>query len=337
MSNKKHFKKNIYLQEGSNGLILLSLAMFQKPTLYIIYLLFYAFISNAQTQLTVRSFAEGFYRPATGKMVAVVDPVNSPLICDTADIALLNDTNYSTEYCARVVINTDGYGVCTIPSSLNGRSFIVGLKYRNTLHLYSNTSKLINGQPVLVDLTDPINCSGNPVVILGFAMAASGEISSAALGIDYYDGILEVQDLADLENSIYFQDTGYVITDLTGDGIVDSLDYYIELNNTNSTLVDYYISDCSLLTTSILETEKEVFHLFPNPAVSNFSIHFNHLYASLKIEMFNSTGQLVFSRNYENEQEVKIDCSRIENGLYYFLINNDEIKVSGKIMLLNSF
>ncbi len=309
--------------------------MFQRPVLYIIYLLFFAFVSNAQTQLTVRSFAEGFYRPATGKMVAVVDPVNSPLICDTADIALLNDTSFLTEYCARVVINTDGYGVCTIPSTMNGRSFIVGLKYRNTLHLYSNTSKLINGQPVFVDLTDPLNCCGNPVVFQGVAMAASGEISSAALGLGFYDGIMEGQDMADMENSIYFQDTGYVITDLTGDGLVDSLDYFIELNNTNFTLVDCYVSDCNLLPTNIFETQNESFSVFPNPAINNFNIHFNHFFASLKIELFNSTGQLVLRRNYEKQQDVTIDCSRMENGLYYFVINNEENYFFGKILLLN--
>jgi hypothetical protein len=310
--------------------------MIQRPVLYIIYLLFYAFISNAQTQLTVRGFAEGFFRPATGKMVAVVDPVNSPLICDTADIALLNDTSFLTEYCARVVVNTDGYGVCAIPSSMNGRSFIVGIKYRNTLHLYSNTSTLLNGQPVFVDLTDPINCIGNPVVILGLAMAASGEISSAALGLGYYDGIMEAQDIADMENSIIFQDTGYVITDLTGDKIVDSLDYFIEQNNVNITLVDYYISDCSILPTGILEAEKNIISLFPIPAVTYFNIHFNRLFASLKIDMFTSTGQLVFSRNYEKEQDVNIDCSRMENGLYYFVVNNEEGVLNGKVLVLNN-
>ena len=55
----------------------------------------------AQTSLNIRGFSEGYYRAGTGKMVAVIDSANFPLICDTGIIKIMDTRNlyYRKCYC----------------------------------------------------------------------------------------------------------------------------------------------------------------------------------------------------------------------------------------------
>ena len=114
-------------------------------------------IAAQSTQLIVRGFSEGFYQTQTGKMNAVLDPVNQPLVCDSGTIEIIDVITNQTVLCSSTIINTDGYGEAYIPASLSGMDYFVSIKFKNTFHLLSATPVLINGQPVSVDLTIPQN------------------------------------------------------------------------------------------------------------------------------------------------------------------------------------
>src|SRR4051812_38958940 len=90
-------------------------------------------IAGAQTtQLTVRGYTEGYYRPSTGKLAAVIDSVNLPNICDTAVISLIDTVSSLTVFCDSVLVNTSGYGVSTVPASFHGQRFLVSIKFKNS-------------------------------------------------------------------------------------------------------------------------------------------------------------------------------------------------------------
>ena len=107
------------------------------------------FLNAQSTQLVVRGFSEGFYRPSTGKMAAVIDSVNMPLICDSGIIGLIDTSTLQSVFCAYSLITTDGYGNCTVPSSLNGHYFLVSIKFKNTFHLISKHTIKLNGLPTV--------------------------------------------------------------------------------------------------------------------------------------------------------------------------------------------
>ena len=253
-------------------------------------------------------------------MAAVSDPVNHPLICDTAVLTLLNDTTFVDEYCTPVIVTTDGYCGEQIPAMYSGQSFIVGIRYRNTLHVFSDSPVLMNNSTVTVDLTVPQNCCGNTKVISGIAFAASGEIGDSFSDPGIYDGIIEAGDFGIMENSVYNADSGYVITDLTGDGIVDTNDYIIEANNVSITMIDCHITNCIPLTTGMKQTEFESLSLYPNPAHQTFSIRFRNPEPSIEIRIMNSVGKICKSTNASMTRELKIDCSDLSPGLYHVMI-----------------
>ena len=61
----------------------------------------------------------------------------------------------------------------------------------------------------------------------------SGDIADALTGVvGIQDGVMESQDYGDMENAISQSLTGYIIEDITVDGVAESLDYSLMQNNT---------------------------------------------------------------------------------------------------------
>jgi hypothetical protein len=247
---------------------------------------------------------------------------------------LLDNATYADVFCERTVVDINGYGSITVPAGLSGNSYIVGLKFRNTLHVFSSNALQITGPSDSIDLTIPQNCCANTKVINGIAFACSGEVADASFGLGYYDGIIESTDFGFMENSVYTGDTGYVITDLTGDRIVDSLDYFIEQENVNFTMIDCHVSNCLPLVNGISVNRKTGFSIYPNPSYGVFKIDFKEYLSSARIKLISQLGDVCRNVFYENESEINLDCTNLSPGLYNLLIETGGKIYSGKIVIL---
>lgn len=68
--------------------------------------------------------------------------------------------------------------------------------------------------------------------------------------------------------------------------------------------------------------------IFPNPSNGKISIDLGHL-QNVNLEIYSITGRKVFSTNQEiDNQEINIDLSHLENGVYFIRVTNDEISIN---------
>jgi subtilisin-like proprotein convertase family protein len=190
--------------------------------------------SSDSLNVDVKVFIEGFYLGG-GQMQAAIDPVNYPGICDTIVLGLHDaSAPHTLVFEKKNIISTSGEGSFYLPVVLDGGSYYLSIRHRNSIETWSSSPVVISNN-MIYDFTAASNKSyGNNLSDLGdgnYAMY-SGDISdalTAAVGVQ--DGIIESQDYGDLENAIISILQGYVYEDLTGDGIVESSDYSLLENN----------------------------------------------------------------------------------------------------------
>ncbi len=86
-------------------------------------------------------------------------------------------------------------------------------------------------------------------------------------------------------------------------------------------------------TISVNEINTNNISVFPNPATNNLNINFTELTADVNISAFNITGQAVYTGNFENQKQIKINTSDFKNGLYFFRINTGNKRFLKRIII----
>lgn len=192
-------------------------------------------INDGPVTLNLNLFIEGFYLGG-GSMQPVIDPLNSPLLCDPVTVKLHESSfPYSLAYNISEIIKTDGSGNYQLIPQVRNHSYYIVLKHRNALETWSSSPVLFNSSRIDFSFTESsAQAYGNNLKDLGdgnFALY-SGDISDNATSIvGQQDGVIEGQDYSDMENAVYLVSTGYIPEDITGDGVVEGLDYSIMENN----------------------------------------------------------------------------------------------------------
>lgn len=292
----------------------------KKSYLFLLFII-NSFLLNAQsTQLTVRGYSEGFYRPLTGTMAAVLDPLNQPLVCDSALVELIDTVSFQSFLCLNGVISVDGYITVTLPSNINGNYYFVSLKFRNTFHLLSIDPVRINGTPVLVDLTASQSTCCNFDTTYNVVRSYSGDINN--------DGAIDGSDFLLLDPDIQNNVTGYVITDLNGDRMVDSLDFNILYNHILFGRSDDYHGGC--LTIDVLELEKSKVNVIPNPCREYFTISSSGEFSEMRILLYDILGNVWLDENFIRGQQVEV--SYFPKGIYFIRLSGEGRILQGKLM-----
>jgi hypothetical protein len=97
----------------------------------------------------------------------------------------------------------------------------------------------------------------------------------------------------------------------------------------------YYFDMVSVIGTALAVPEVlqlSDFQISPNPVTSEINLNFHRRDEVSKVQIHNSTGQLLYSNNISFE---KIDCSTFGSGIYYITITGDNSqKLAKKFMKL---
>ncbi|MBP6335830.1 MAG: T9SS type A sorting domain-containing protein [Bacteroidia bacterium] len=282
-----------------------------------ILLLFIPFTSISQPiNLEVRAFAQGFYLPASSRMVAVADPVNFPNLCDTATIVLIDSASGQGLFCSPAAFSVNGYGSIILPSTFFGGSYLTGVRFRNTLHILTKNTFLIDSTSISIDLTTPANVCCVFDSTLGVATAYSGDVNR--------DGTIDGSDLTVIGNDIAGSLTGYVISDLNGDAIVNQLDMDLADANSQLFLFDDYNGLC--LPTSVDDIGLNTFsaELYPNPFRERFTIKFEESIQDLHIQISDVSGKICYSKSFLPATEITIENLNLKAGFYFIEITTEK-------------
>ena len=130
---------------------------------------------------------------------------------------------------ATVYSLSNGSSIVNFPGATSGVYNYIVVKHRSSIETWSKTSmQFPNGQPLSYNFTDEsTKAYGNNLKLKGGEYCIySGDINQ--------DGIVDVIDVASVDNDLSFFIQGYVVTDLDGDDFVDSSDMAIVENNANN-------------------------------------------------------------------------------------------------------
>ncbi|MBK9638721.1 MAG: SprB repeat-containing protein [Bacteroidetes bacterium] len=112
-------------------------------------------VTYCQQDINLKVFIEGFYVPAIDSMVAVLDPINLPLICDSISVSLVDSASLQTHGVVNDVISTAGTGLFYFGSLLPGKYYYIVVKHRNSIETWSKTPLLFLTPSSLFDFTAP--------------------------------------------------------------------------------------------------------------------------------------------------------------------------------------
>ncbi len=284
-------------------------------------------VLSQNATLNIRAMIQGFYR-GSGTMVATIDSLNYPDICDTMTVKLLDTTStaYHVLFSATSTISTNGYGSFVFPDSVLGGTCFIQLVHRNALTVFSKHSVTFNDTIIVYDFTVlPFQfCVSGVSSSDGFAMMCSGDMNQ--------DGNIAMDDFAiwDVANANFAY--GYVVSDLNGDGDVGLDDFTLWSDNNSNFVSSGYPNSCNV--TSILETiNQETFNIYPNPTNGVVNISLENI-KSREVDIFNVLGEKIYSEEITPQSSNELQLT-LHNppGIYFVKIDDGDKLWIAKLIL----
>lgn len=172
--------------------------------------------------LCLRVFMEGFYRPEDSCVVDTIKVHLNESISPYLEVGVKGET-------------PDNFyiGHYSYPEAVSGSSYYLEVDHRNSINTWSANPiefDLLSGSMVYdftvsADTAFGSNQTEVDDIPLRFAMFG-GDVNK--------DGSVDATDLSEIDNDAAEFEAGYVVTDLTGDDIVDASDYAIADNNSTA-------------------------------------------------------------------------------------------------------
>ncbi|MBK8983825.1 MAG: peptidoglycan DD-metalloendopeptidase family protein [Ignavibacteria bacterium] len=177
-------------------------------------------IGNGIVSLELKSYLEGRYNGINmqGDSITVLlrNALSPYVIIDQATVYSL----------------PNGSSIANFHDANSGIYNYLVVKHRSSIETWSKTAmQFPNGFPLKYDFTDAnTKAYGNNLKLKGGEYCIySGDVNQ--------DGVVDVIDVASVDNDLSFFIQGYVVTDLDGDDFVDSADLAIVENNANNFVV----------------------------------------------------------------------------------------------------
>lgn len=183
----------------------------------------------------LKTFIDGFYR-GSGTLAAVVDPVTRPVDCDTLILQLANPSSpYAIVYSDTAILKTNGTVQFDFPPAILGNNYYLVVRHRNALETWSAAPVPMINLSTYDFSTGSAQAYGNNLKNMNDGRFAlySGDIGNPSVS-GLQDGFLNTLDRARMEISLGLFLTGYDVSDITGDGLVDAADYSLLENNAYS-------------------------------------------------------------------------------------------------------
>lgn len=192
-------------------------------------------ISNCgSSTLNINAFIEGFYSGAAVMRATKYDLglTTDETITDDISVDLWSENNLSNlspDYSETVELHTNGSATVQFPAAVNGNSFYIAIRHRNSIETWSNQPVLFSNN-TSYDFSTGLDKAFNdginqPMILMPGNKYAfySGDVNQ--------DGGIDATDLGQTFNDANSFEFGYIPTDATGDGGPDASDLALIYNN----------------------------------------------------------------------------------------------------------
>lgn len=168
--------------------------------------------------LNLGALIEGLYDPSLNQMTP-----------DTVRIQLRNTSSpYALVDEAKSVLGIAGTGTFSFNNAANGTPYYIVILHRNSIETWSNAGASFTGNSLSYDFTTSAGSAyGSNLKLIDNSPAKYAVYSG---DVDQSDNI-DVTDLGLIDNDVAGFVSGYVVTDVNGDGFVDVNDLLISDNN----------------------------------------------------------------------------------------------------------
>jgi hypothetical protein len=286
------------------------------------------FVQSQNVTLNIRTLIQGFYR-GSGTMVAAIDSINYPTICDTMTVNFLDTTapSYPILYSATSTISTMGYGTFVFPDAVLGGTFFIQLYHRNALIVFSKHPVSFDNSIMTYDFTTiPFQlCADAMDSGDGFALIYSGDLN--------HDGNVDGNDFNFVDNAIALNLTGYLAEDINGDHVVDSTDLDIMNIANEANVFSLYPNGC-LSTDLLLIDKQETISIYPNPTAGVLNISQHNIIKRGDLKVFNTLGEKIYSEIITPQASNQFQFTlHAPAGVYFVRLNSDDRQWTGKVII----
>jgi len=171
--------------------------------------------------LHLKAYTQGLY-----------DPVSNTTVQDTFRLYLRNNYSpYSIVDSAKSVMDTNGSSFFYFKKAINGISYYIDIKHRNSIDTWSSNAILVSDNTSNYNMSSSVSQAfGNNLVLEGSKYCIySGDINK--------DNIIDAGDNSLVDNDAFNSLSGYVLSDVNGDLITDASDLSIVSNNADLNIV----------------------------------------------------------------------------------------------------
>jgi hypothetical protein len=164
--------------------------------------------------LNLTALIQGFYNGTT-------------MVPDTITVELRNNTvPYTLVESKNIVLGATGTASPLFTTAVNGTSYYIVLKHRNSLETWSAAPQTFSSSALSYDFTTAATQAyGSNMILVGTKWCLYN-------GDANLDGAVDALDMIAIDNDVANFIIGYISTDINGDGAVDALDMIICDNNT---------------------------------------------------------------------------------------------------------
>ena len=185
-------------------------------------------VFSANIALTLKVFIEGFYSTGGVMRTALAGSNTDSIIVQLAGSLAPHTILYSD----KAVINSSGVGVFSFPAAVMGGNYYVVVKHRNSLETWSGSAIAFPSTSNSFDFTSGITQAyGSNLINVGGGRYAirSGDIDQ--------NGIINNADFTLVQTAVLTLSSGYLVSDITGDNLIESTDYSLVETNSQAGLV----------------------------------------------------------------------------------------------------
>ena len=175
---------------------------------------------------------------------------------------------------------------------------------------------------VVVDVVFPIN--------IYVVNSVTGKIDTSYIGGNF--SLKKINGPGNLIGTTSIQGREWTLFSNLSFNQVGNYDIEVSVDNVGKDTISY---KAVLNTNAVINIKTQNnYAIYPNPSLGKLNIHFSEIDPINAIKVYNEVGQVVYFAELEGNNTAEIDLSSLNNGVYYFEVNQkNKITVSEIILL----